>query len=150
MWDFTIQCDIKIEARRPNIVVTDKTKKEIMLLRKLNKHQWDLLLQWVLFNFLSNIFWHNNITISLILIYKEAMIVDVTTPGDVWVNDRDVGNIESWKCLIVISVVAGALGAIPTGFEKYIAANGIEMRVEHAQKTSLLWTARILRLVIGC
>ena len=56
MWDFTIQCDIKIEARRPNIVVTDKTKKKIMLLRKLSKHQWDLLSQWVLFNFLSNIF----------------------------------------------------------------------------------------------
>ena len=54
------------------------------------------------------------------------------------------------KEVIVIPVVVGALGAISTGFEKYIAAIGIEMRVEHAQKTALLATARILRLVLGC
>ena len=42
---------------------------------------------------------------------------------------------------IVITVVVGALGAISTGFEKYIAAIGIELRVEHAQKTVLLRTA---------
>ena len=36
-----------------------------------------------------------------------------------------------------------------TGFEKYIAAIGIEMRVEQAQKTALLETARILRPVLG-
>ena len=49
-----------------------------------------------------------------------------------------------------ILVVVGALGAILTGFEKYIAAIGIEMKVEHAQKTALLGTARILRLVLEC
>ena len=41
------------------------------------------------------------------------------------------------KEVIVIPVV-GALGAISTGFEKYIAATGIEMRVEHAQKKSFI------------
>ena len=50
----------------------------------------------------------------------------------------------------VIPVVAGALGAISTGFEKYVAAIGIEMKVVHAQKTALLGTARILRVVFGC
>ena len=40
--------------------------------------------------------------------------------------------------MIVIPVVVGALGAISTGFEKYIGAIGIEMRVEHAQK-QLYW-----------
>ena len=54
------------------------------------------------------------------------------------------------KEVIVIPVVLGALGAISTGFEKYIAATGIEMTVEHAQKTALLGTARKLRLVLGC
>ena len=29
--DFTIQCDTNIEARRPNIVVIDKTKKEVKI-----------------------------------------------------------------------------------------------------------------------
>ena len=28
LWDFTIQCDHMIEARRPDIVVVDKVKKE--------------------------------------------------------------------------------------------------------------------------
>ena len=50
------------------------------------------------------------------------------------------------KEVIVISVVVGALVAISTDFEKYIAAIGIEMRVEHAQKTALLGASRILRL----
>ena len=81
-------------------------------------------------------------------------------PGDERVNEREVGKIEKYKVLkdeiarmwnmkevTVIPVVVGALGAISTGFEKYI---GIKMRVEHAQKTALLGTARILRLVLGC
>ena len=29
LWDFIIQCDTNIEARRPDIVVIDKTKKEL-------------------------------------------------------------------------------------------------------------------------
>ena len=78
-------------------------------------------------------------------------------------NEREVGKIEKYKVLkdeitrmwdmkevIVIPVVVGALGAISTGFEKYIAAIGIEMRVKHARKKALLETARILRLVPGC
>ena len=40
----------------------------------------------------------------------------------------------SMKKVIVIPVVVGALGAISTGFQKYVAAIGIEMKVEHAQK----------------
>ena len=39
------------------------------------------------------------------------------------------------KEVIVIPVIVGALGAISTGFEKYIAAIGIKIRVEYAQKT---------------
>ena len=54
-------------------------------------------------------------------------------------NEREVGKIEKYKVLkdetvriwgmkevIVIPVVVGALGAISTGFENYIAAIGIE------------------------
>ena len=78
-------------------------------------------------------------------------------------NKRKVRKIEKYKVLkdeitrvwdmkevILIPVVVGALGAISTGFEEYNTAIGIEMRVEHAQKTALLGTARILRLVLGC
>ena len=54
------------------------------------------------------------------------------------------------KKVIVIPLVVGALGAISADFEKYVAAIGIEMKVEHAQKTTLVETTRILRLVLGC
>ena len=77
-------------------------------------------------------------------------------------NEREVGKIKEYQVLkddiarmwgmkevIVIPVVVRALGAISTDFEKYIAAIGIEMRVEHAQETALLETARFLRLALG-
>ena len=31
LWDFTIQCDTKIEARRPDIVLINKTMKEVKI-----------------------------------------------------------------------------------------------------------------------
>ena len=32
LWDFTIQCDRMVEARRPDIVFADKKKKETKIL----------------------------------------------------------------------------------------------------------------------
>ena len=32
LWDFTIQCDRMVEARRPHIVFMDKKKREIKIL----------------------------------------------------------------------------------------------------------------------
>ena len=32
LWDFTVQCDRKIEARRPDIVFTDKKKREVVII----------------------------------------------------------------------------------------------------------------------
>ena len=49
----------------------------------------------------------------------------------------------------VIPVVVGALGAISNRFEKFVMEVGIHIRVEHVQKTALLGSARILRLVLG-
>ena len=76
-------------------------------------------------------------------------MADLTIPGDDWVSERKAEKIEKYKVhkdkitriwsmkeVILIPVVAGALGAISTGFEKYIAAIGIEMRVENAKKNS--------------
>ena len=64
-------------------------------------------------------------------------------------ND-EIARMWGMKEVIVILAVVGALGAMSTHFEKYIAAIWIEMRVEHAQKPALLGTAKILRLVLGC
>ena len=32
MWDFTVQCDQKIEARRPDIVFIDKKEREVVII----------------------------------------------------------------------------------------------------------------------
>ena len=62
----------------------------------------------------------------------------------------EIARMKGMKKVIVILLVVGALGSISSGFGKYIAAIRIEMKVEHAQKTALLGTARVLRLVLGC
>lgn len=52
--------------------------------------------------------------------------------------------------MTVISVVVGALVAIATDFEKYVAAIGSDMNVEHSQKAALLRTGNVLRLTPRC
>ena len=32
LWDFTVQCDRKIEARRPDIVFIDKKEREVVII----------------------------------------------------------------------------------------------------------------------
>ena len=106
-----------IEARRPDIVVVDKVK-------------------------------------------KETMIIDVAIPEDTRVCDKEREKIEEYsllkdeiarlwqmKKIVVIPIVVGALGTITTKLEKYIKSLGIEIRIEHIQKSALLGTARIIRKV---
>ena len=54
------------------------------------------------------------------------------------------------KKVAVISTVVAPLWAITTKFEKYIKSLGIEIRIEHVQKSVLLGTARIIRKVLSC
>ena len=92
---------------------------------------------------------------------KEVKIIDVAIPGDVRVCEKELEKTDKYKPLkdeiarlwkmrmvTVIPIVAGTLRVI-TRSEKYVKEVGIEMRVEHMQKTALLWTARVLRLVLG-
>ena len=117
LWDFNIQCDHMIEARRPDIVVVDKVK-------------------------------------------KGAMIIDVAMPGDIIVCDKEREKIEKYSLLkdeiaklwqmkkvVLIPIVVGALGTITAKFEKYIESLGIEIRIEHVQKSALLGTARAILFV---
>ena len=119
LWDVMIQCDKEIQARRPDIVVVDKCKREVR-------------------------------------------IVDIAIPGDARVCEKEIEKIDKYKPLkdevarlwnmrkvTVIPIVIGALGAISNRFEKFVKEVGIHIRVEHVQKTALLGTARILRLVLG-
>ena len=109
-----------IEARRPDIVVVDKVK-------------------------------------------KETMIIDVAIPGDTRICNKEqekngkysllkdkIATLWQMKKVVVIPIVVGALGTISTKFEKYIESLGIEIRIEHVQKSALLGTARMIRKVLSC
>ena len=50
----------------------------------------------------------------------------------------------------MIRIVVGSLGTITTKFEKYIESLGIEIRIEHVQKSEVLGTDRIVKKVLFC
>ena len=116
LWDVMIQCDKEIEARRRDIVVVDKQRREVK-------------------------------------------IIDVAIPGDVRVFEKELEKIDKYKSLkdeierlrrvTIIPVVVGAQGAITNRFGKFMQEIEIDIRIEHVQKTALLGTARLLRLVLG-
>ena len=54
------------------------------------------------------------------------------------------------KKVVVFLIVVGSLGTITTKFGNYIESLGIEIRIEHVQKSALLGTARIIRKVLSC
>ena len=101
-----------IEARRPDIVVVDKVK-------------------------------------------KDTMIIDVAIPGDARVCEKysllkdEIARLWQIKKVVVIPIVVGALRTITTKFEKYIESLGIEVKIEHVQKSALLGTATIIRKVLS-
>ena len=101
LWNFTIQCDHMIEARRPGIVVVDKVKKGTMIIdvaipgdtRVCDKEREK--------------------------IKKRSLLKD------------KIARLWQMKKVLVIPVVVGALGTIATKFEKYVESIGIQIRIEH-------------------
>ena len=61
----------------------------------------------------------------------------------------EIARLWKMKKVVVIQIVVGALGTITTKFEKYIESLGIEITIEHVQKSALLGTARIIRKVLS-
>ena len=108
------------EARRPDIVVVDKVKKETMIIdvaipedaRICDKEQ-------------------EKIKKSRLLKDKTAIL---------WQMEK----------VLVLLIVVGALGAITTKLEKYIQILGIEITIKHVQKSALLGTTRIIRKGLSC
>ena len=52
--------------------------------------------------------------------------------------------------VVVIPIVIRTLGTITKKFEKYIKSLGIEIKIEHVQKSPLLVTAKIITKVLSC
>ena len=118
LWNFTVQCDRKIEARRPDVVFIDKNEKEVVIidvailgddrvkdkeLEKLKKYQ---------------------------------LLKD------------EIAKVWRMRKVIVVPVVIGALGAVSVNFKEYMRQIGVNVRLEIIQKTALLGTAKILRKVL--
>ena len=93
---------------------------------------------------------------------KETMIIDMAIPGDTRLCDKEREKIKKYSLLkaklpvwemkkvVVIPAVVGALGTITTNFKKYIENLGIDIIIEHTQKSALFETARIIRKVLSC
>ena len=119
LWNFTVQCYRKIEARRPDIVFIDKKEREVVIidvailgddrvkdkeLEKLEKYQ---------------------------------LLKD------------EIAKVWRVRKVIVVPVVIGALGAVSVNFKEYMKRIGVNVRLEVIQKTALLGTAKILRKVLS-
>ena len=114
-----IQFDKEIQARRSDIVVVDKCKREVRIV-------------------------DTAIPGDSRVCEKEIEKVDKYKP----LKD-EVARLWNMQKMIVIPIVVGALGVISNRFEKFVMEAGIQNRIEHVQKTALLGTARIFRLFLG-
>ena len=92
---------------------------------------------------------------------KKALIIDIASPGDCNVGEKESEKIEKYqdlkreimklwslKSVEVIPVVVGALGSVSKKIGQYLEKIGIDVRIGLLQKTALLGTARILRSVL--
>ena len=103
LWDFTVQCDRKIEARRPDIVFIDKNESEVVVI---------------------------DVAISgddrvkdkeLEKLEKYQLLKDET--AQVW----------RMRKVIVVPAVIGALGAVSVNFKEYMKRIGVNVRLSRKQ-----------------
>ena len=119
LWDFTIQCDRKIEARRPDIVFIDKKKREVVMIDvaipgddRVKEKELEKIEKYQLLNDEIAKDWH-------------------------------------MRKVILVPVDIGALGAVSVNFKEYMKRIGVKVRLEVIQKTALLGSAKILRKVLS-
>ena len=118
LWDFHMQTDHVIEARRPDIVLVKKKE-------------------------------------------ATAVIVDIAVPGDTRIKTREQDKIlkyqdlkreikKLWnlKSVMVVPIVVGALGAVTPNLRKHLDSVDCNLSISNIQKTALLGSARILRMVL--
>ena len=119
LWDFTVQCDRKIEARRPDIVFVDEKEREVVIIdvaipgddRVKDK--------------------------ELEKVEKYQLLKD------------EIAKVWQMQKVMVVPVVIGALGAVSVNFKEYMRRSGVKVRMDVIQKTALLGTAKILRKVLS-
>ena len=115
LWDFTIQCDRVIEARRPDIVLVGKRSKEVKIIDTVVPGDSRVKEK------------------ELEKIEKYQMLRE------------EVRRIWQVNRFTVIPVVVGALGVISDKFERYSKKLDVKIAMEVIQKRALLGTAMLLR-----
>ena len=118
LWDFHIQSDHMIEHCRPDLLLVDKK-------------------------------------------IKTATIIDVAVPGDTRIVTKEQDKIlvyqdlrreikKNWdlRMVVIVPIMIGALGAVTSNFAKYLDSIHCSLSVSKLQKTALLGSARILRMVM--
>ena len=107
-----------IEARRPDIVVTDKKEKACIIV---------------------------DIAVPSDRRVEEKEQEKVEKYEDL---KREIGRMWGIRKVQVVPVVIGALGSVPKGFNKWIEKLDIPCNIVDMQKIALSGTARILRKVL--
>ena len=118
LWDFPVQNDHVIEARRPDIILVEKKK-------------------------------------------RSAVIIDIAVPGDTRIVSkeeekilkyqdlkREIKQVWNLTSVKVVPIVVGALGAVTVNFQKHLDEVDCHLSISSIQKTALLGSARILRMVL--
>ena len=116
LWDMCVQTDKVIQARRPDIVVVDKLKKQVSII---------------------------DIAVPADKNVAEKEKEKITKYQDL---KMEVKRLWRQKRVRVIPVVVGALGSIPKGLQHWLTELGLEdADCGLLQKCALFGTARILR-----
>ena len=118
LWDINVQCDNMIQARRPDIIVINKEKKEAIIV---------------------------DIAVSADIRVSEKEKEKIEKYQDL---KREIKRLWDLRAVQVVPVVIGALGSVTKEFEQWMKKLNIKPEVGVVQKTALLGTARILRKVL--
>ena len=117
LWDINVQCDNVIQARRPDVIIIHKEKKEALIV---------------------------DIAVPADTRIAEKELEKVEKYQDL---KREIKRLWELRCAKVVPVVIGALGSVTKDLECWIEKMDIVPAVGVLQKTALLGTARILRKV---
>ena len=118
-WDFMIQCDRLIEARKPDVVLIDKRTKGVKII--------DIAIPGD----------------------KRVKDKEIEKLEKYQMLKEEVQRLWKMKSVTVLPVVIGALGAVSQRFAGYVNKVGANIKLEIVQKTALLGTARLLRKVLS-
>ena len=116
LWDMCVQTDKVIQARRPDLVVVDKSKKEVLII---------------------------DFAVPADKNVREKESEKITKYQDL---KMEIKRLWKMKRVRVIPLVVGALGSIPKDLPHWLKELGLEdVDCGMLQKAALLGTARILR-----